>query len=173
MADFNGKPMIQRVIETTDGIFARRVVVTRHSDVAELCRDMGVDVILHDLPYRSDTVRLGIEAMDGMDGCLFCPGDQPLLRKETVESLALSFVNDGENIWRARHEEQMGSPVLFPEWAYELLKSLPEGKGGGYVAAQYPGKVRTIPVQDGFELMDADNREEFKRLLEIYRKTYR
>ena len=173
MADFDGIPLIARALSATDGIFARRVVVTRHGDVADLCRNMDVDVILHDRPFRSDTVRLGIEAVNDMDGCLFCPGDQPLLRRETVMALSLSFANDRESIWRTCHEEQMGSPVLFPRWAFGSLKSLPEGKGGGYVAAQHPDRVKTIPVSDGWELMDADTREQFGELLEIHRKTYR
>ena len=169
MADFDGTPMIGRALSATEGLFARRVVVTRHRDAAAFCRQAGCDVILHDLPYRSDTVRLGIQAMRDMDGCLFCPGDQPLLKRETVEAIALSSVNDRESIWRVCHGEQVGSPVLFPKWAFEALTSLPEGKGGGYVAAQYPEKVRTIPARDGFELMDADTREEFEMLLKAHK----
>ena len=48
MADFHGKPMIQRALDATDGLFARRVVVTRHEQVAALCRAQHVDVVLHD-----------------------------------------------------------------------------------------------------------------------------
>ena len=63
MADFNGKPMIQRALDLTEGLFCRRVVVTRHERIAGLCREQNVDVVLHDLPHRSDTVRLGLEAL--------------------------------------------------------------------------------------------------------------
>ena len=44
MADFHGKPMIQRALDATEGLFTRRVVVTRHESVAELCREQNVEV---------------------------------------------------------------------------------------------------------------------------------
>ena len=160
MADFRGKPLICRALEATEGIFARRVVVTRHAEIADLCRSLGVEVVLHDLPMRSDTVRLGIEAIGDADACLFCPGDQPLLRRETVAALALSAVNGKNFIWRTAFEGEPGSPVLFPEWAFPQLHTLPEGKGGGYIAKKHPELVRTVPVRDKYELMDADTPED-------------
>ena len=65
MAEFEGAPLIQRTLDATEGIFARRVVVTRHREVEELCRRQGVPVVFHALPHRSDTVRLGLEALSG------------------------------------------------------------------------------------------------------------
>ena len=50
LADFGGKPMIDRVISTTDKLFDSRVVVTRHREIADLCREYNINVILHDLP---------------------------------------------------------------------------------------------------------------------------
>ena len=58
------------------------------ADYAALDRGRAVAVVLHDLPLRSDTVRLGLQALGEAAGCLFCPGDQPLLRRETVAELA-------------------------------------------------------------------------------------
>ena len=43
MADFHGKPLLQSALEATDGLFAKRVVVTRHESVAALCREQNVD----------------------------------------------------------------------------------------------------------------------------------
>ena len=80
--------MICRAFRATEGLFDARVVVTRHREVANLARERGIAVVLHDLPLRSDTVRLGLQAVGEAAGCLFCPGDQPLLRRETVAELA-------------------------------------------------------------------------------------
>ena len=165
MADFRGEPLIAWALDATDGIFSRRVVVTRHPEVAALCRERGIDTVLHDLPSRSDTVRLGLEAMGDADSCLFCPGDQPLLRRETVASLALAGAADAGWIWRAGYEGVPGSPVLFPRWAFPELLTLPEGKGGGYLAKKYPERVRMVSVRDPYELKDADTPEELRALL--------
>lgn len=163
-ADFCGQPMILRALDATEGIFKARVVVTRHQDVAALCASRGVQAILHDLPGRNDTVRLGVEAAANHQGCMFLPGDQPLLRRETVEAMALCAADEPDFIWRAAHEGAPGSPALFPRWAFEALRRLPEGRGGSAVIARYPERVRLFEVQDARELMDADTREALERL---------
>ncbi|WP_251208032.1 nucleotidyltransferase family protein [Acetatifactor aquisgranensis] len=167
MADFRGKPLLQWTLDATESIFRLRIVVTRHAAVRELCRRQNIDVIFHDLPYRSDTVRLGLQAiLPDIDSCMFCPGDQPLLRWDTVASLALSAFHEKEGIWRTAFEDAVGSPVLFPAWAFPELLTLPEGKGGGFVLKKYPGQVHTTPVRDKYELMDIDTPEDLTFLAE-------
>ena len=159
MADFCGKPMIQRALDATEGLFSHRVVVTRHESVAELCHRQNVDVILHDLPHRSDTVRLGLEALGDLDACLFLPGDQPLLRRETVAMLLENRKENPASIIRPAFEETEGSPVLFPAWAFAELKNLPEGKGGGVVVQRHIHEVYRVPISNPFELADVDTPE--------------
>lgn len=167
MADFGGQPMIARILAATEGIFDRRVVVTRHEDVAALCRERGVEVVFHDLPNRNDTVRLGLEAVGAVDGCLFCPGDQPLLRKETVGALVDDWKKESDSIWRTAYEGKHGAPILFPKWAFSELLSLPEGKGGGILTKKYPERVRLHLVRDRYELADVDTQETLRELLNL------
>lgn len=166
MAEFGGQPMIARILAATDDIFDRRVVVTRHEAVAAYCRARNVEVVLHNLPNRNDTVRLGLEAVGEVDGCMFCPGDQPLLKKETVEALINGWKRESDCIWRPSFEDQPGAPILFPKWAFSELLTLPEGKGGGFLARKYPERVRLHPVRDQFELVDVDTRETLRELAE-------
>ena len=169
MADFHGEPLIQRALRATDGLFAKRVVVTRHESVAALCRELGADVVLHDLPHRSDTVRLGLEALGDLDACMFLPGDQPLLRRETVAMLLEIRKENPDRIIRPAYEDSEGSPVLFPAWAFPELKTLPEGKGGGVVIKNHPHEVYRASVFDPFELADADTPEMLTMLEGFYR----
>lgn len=156
MASFHGAPLLERALHVTDGIFVDRVVVTRHTDVAALCEIRGIRYILHELPGRNDTVRLGLDALCASIGCLFCPGDQPLLRRDTVLSLALCASHSPGFIYRAAHGDTVGSPVLFPQCMFDELRHLPEGKGGGVIAKKYPALVRHVPVRDASELRDVD-----------------
>lgn len=164
MADFQGSPLIQQALDATEGLFASRVVVTRHEMVAALCRAQNIEVILHDLPHRSDTVRLGLEALPNLDACMFLPGDQPLLRRQTVAMLVEQWKENTEKIVRPSWEGQEGSPVLFPAWAFPELKNLPEGKGGGVLIKKYPQAVHLVPVADPLELADADTPEALEAL---------
>lgn len=166
MADFCGKPMVLQALHASRSLKENRVVVTRHEDVAQLCREHGVNVVVHDLPNRSDTVRLGLEAMGDVDACVFLPGDQPLLRPQTVELLVSRWEANQQCIVRPFYDNTPGAPVIFPKWTFEKLRNLPEGKGGSWVMQQHPQHIETVPVIDPYELMDADTPE----TLEILRQ---
>ena len=236
MAELCDAPLVGHVVRATDGLFSRRVVVTRHADVASLCETLGAQVILHDEPCRNDTVRLGMEAMDGCDTVTFVQGDQPLIRPASIVALlraaerdaagrgvadvvgcdavgaALADTAEGgvaedyameldavecdvgaaagrdaaesdvagaakhdavgcnaaessvARIWRTSFDGVPGAPVLFPSWAFDELRSLPRGKGGGFVAKAHAECVRNIEVSSEWELFDVDTRDDLERL---------
>ena len=244
MAELCDVPLVGHVVRATDGLFSRRVVVTRHADVALLCETLGAQVILHDEPCRNDTVRLGMEAMDGCDTVTFVQGDQPLIRPASIAALLRAAGRDAAGaarrdaaergvadvvgcdavgaaladtagrgvaedyameldaeerdvdaaagcdaaesdvagaakhdavgcnaaesgvarIWRTSFDGMPGAPVLFPSWAFDELRSLPRGKGGGFVAKAHAECVRTIEVSSEWELFDVDTRDDLERL---------
>lgn len=234
MAELCGEPLVGHVVRATDGLFDRRVVVTRHADVAALCETLGAQVILHDDPGRNDTVRLGMEAIGGCDTVTFVQGDQPLIRPASIAALLRAAEHDAataagrdaigaagrdaaENyamehdavesgvdvavgcdaagcdaacvaehdavwrnttgcgvtdvsrrpsacIWRMSFGGMPGAPVLFPSWAFDELRSLPHGKGGGFVAKMHAEYVRTIEVSSEWELFDVDMRDDLQQL---------
>lgn len=156
MAKLNGIPLIQYVIQATETRFEQRVVVTRHNDVTKLCHELGVAVVLHNKPHRNDTVRLGMDAIGECDTVTFFQADQPLIRPSSITALLCAAENTPEYIWRASFEGAPGAPVLFPSWAFDELRTLPSGKGGGYVAKQHKELVRCIEVSSRWELFDVD-----------------
>ena len=166
LADLDSMPLLQHVLLATDGLFARRVVVTRHADVAKLCRDAGVHVIEHDEPRRNDTVRLGMQAMEVCDTVTFLQGDQPLVSRETIASLLRAAEDDPKSIWRASFQGMSGAPVLFPTWAFPELCNLPDGKGGGFVAKAHEDRVRLVEAASAWELRDVDTVEDLHELTE-------
>ena len=163
--DFQGKPLIQRILDTTgDEIFARRVVVTRSEEVRQICEGQNIPVIMHELPGRNDTVRFGIREMDGMDGCVFCPSDQPLLRRESLKRMTETFVQKGSGIFRLSYGEKQGTPILFGKEYFEELLHLPEKKGGSYLVKRYPEQVELIMAESELELFDIDTTEDLEWL---------
>jgi molybdenum cofactor cytidylyltransferase len=161
MADFKGRPLICHILDKTEGIFDTRVVVTRHRDVEELCNLRNIEVIYHDLPYRSDTVRLGVSSLpEHITSCMFCPGDQPLITRETIINMVNASLGEPDNIWRLTSEGQIGTPVIFPSWSFPELEHLPEGKGGSVIIRKYSEKVKGYPALYPWELRDIDTRED-------------
>ena len=192
LADFCGQPMLCRAFAATatPGI-AARIVVTRSEEVQALCGAQGVPVLLHCLPGRNDTVRLGLSALleqlPELNGCMFLPGDQPLLRRETVEAMTALFCREQPSPaeWQKETEREIfrlahrfindpnplvGSPVLFSKRYFSELRILPEGKGGSVLLRKYPERVHNIFIGDRNELLDADTPEALAELLRILRQ---
>ena len=184
LAEFGGEPMLCRAFAATDTPqLAARIVVTRSAEVKALCKAHRVPVLLHSLPGRNDTVRLGLTALlaqvPGLAGCIFLPGDQPLLRRETVEKIVSTFQTQKETereIFRLGHrfkndpEPLVGSPVLFGSGYFAELCALPEGKGGNVLLRKYPEQVHTVYVADRNELADADTPEALVQLEALARR---
>ena len=167
MAPFLGRPLICRALEITRGLFARRVVVTRHPEVVELCRRMEVPVVFHDLPDRNDTVRLGLEAVGrDLDGCLFCMADQPMLSRRSIQAMLRAAKMEPEKMIRLAD----GSPVLFPKDKFSELMTLPQGKGGNVLLRRYPELVQSVPAAWPEETQDIDQPEELARLEAIAKR---
>ena len=164
-APFRGRPMLACALEATEGLFARRVVVTRSEKAAALCAGYpDVQVVLHSLPDRSDTIRLGLAAVGPAAGCLFCPADQPLLRRQTVAALAEGARREPAAVWRAAWQGAAGAPVLFPAWCFGQLAALGPGEGGRALLSRLAAPVRLVEASCAEELADADTPAELKRL---------
>ena len=192
LAPFDGQPLLYRAFAATDTPqLSARIVVTRSENVQALCRAHGVPVLLHSLPGRNDTVRLGLSALleqqPELSGCMFLPGDQPLLRRETVEAMTERFCHEQPSTteWQKETEREIfrlgavadndpaplvGSPVLFGSSFFSELLTLPENKGGNVLLKKYPAQVRTICIADSAELLDADTPEVLQQLETIARQ---
>ena len=192
LAEFCGQPMLCRAFAATDTqVLAARIVVTRSAEVKALCEERGIPVLLHSLPGRNDTVRLGLTALleqvPGLFGCMFLPGDQPLLCRETVEAMiGISGWDHETRLERQKETEReifrlahrfindpnplVGSPVLFSKRYFSELRILPEGKGGSVLLRKYPERVHNIFIGDRNELLDADTPEALAELLRILRQ---
>ena len=164
MANLDGAPLIAHAISACDGLFAKRVAVTRHKDVAKLCRTMGVEAIMHGEPLRSDAVRLGMQAMGGCDTVTFIQADQPLISANALAALLRSAEAHPEFIWRVGFQGTQGAPVLFPTWTFDELRALPPGKGGGFVAKAHAQRVRCVEAASEWELFDVDTVQDLEVL---------
>lgn len=166
LAPLAGRPLLSYTLQVTAGLFAVRTAITRSSEIADLCRRENVPCLLHGEPGQNDTVRLGVAAVKDRrpGGYLFCVGDQPLLKRSTLEELCRAFCRQPEHIWRTAAGSRPGSPVIFPARLAGELMQLPQDKGGSYLAKKYPELVRTIQVQDICELYDVDTADDLEHL---------
>ena len=168
--DFHGEPMMVRILRSTaETDILHRLVVTRHREVEEICKQEQVPCLLHDLPKRSDTVRLGVEnllkADPELEGIMFAASDQPCLTAASIQNLCDAFARNPDFIYRLCWGDTMGNPVIFPRSTFDALLNLPEGKGGGAIIKAHPELVRTVSALDEKELIDCDTPEVLQSLL--------
>lgn len=162
---FDGTSLIERILDITgDGLFDTRVVVTRTEAIRDICKNRNVPVVLHECPNRNDTVRLGIEAMTDVDGCVFCPSDQPMLERESLEHLIRAFSQNGKGMFRLAYGEKQGTPILFGREYFSELSALPEKKGGSYLVRKYPEQTQLVTAASEWELYDVDTEDELEWL---------
>lgn len=155
--NLNNKPLVQWIIDTTEDLFDRRVVVTRSKEVKSLCDSLNVECIFHELPNRNDTIRLGLSSlMDEVDYCFFTPSDQPLIKRESISKMITEAKAADGMIFRTCFGDKVGSPVGFHKCFFEELLNLPEGKGGNVVVKNNPLVTQKIAVEDEYELWDID-----------------
>lgn len=167
LAPFLGEPLIYQILSATDTrLITKRVVVTRRPEIAEICQSVGIETVLHDRPYRNDTIRLGLESFgkEPPEGCMFCPCDQPLLSRETLETMARAFIGQPDHIYRLSYQNTPGSPTIFPQSYFSALKTLPQGKGGSYIVHACNAPVRYVEASSAWELKDVDTAEDLKFL---------
>ena len=160
--------MLQHILDISQGLFPKRIVVTRHKDVADICAQQQIPCLLHDKPYLSDTVRLGTSYIQHQlpqaEGLLFAVADQPLLQQASLIRLAESFLAQPQKIHRLYYEETPGNPIIFPVKFANELRQLPQDKGGSVLTKKYPELVVKVPVQDINELLDIDTQQDKTKL---------
>lgn len=163
------KPMIQYVVEATEGLFAYRVVVTRNEKVKSWCEQRNLPVVFHNLPDRNDTVRLGLEELEKnfqgeLTGCMFCPADMPFMNRKSLQNMISKVENKTDGILRMRYQKVNGSPVLFGKDYFDDLKKLPKGKGGSEVIKEHKDKLIFVEAKSEYEIWDVDTTEDFEKV---------
>lgn len=164
LADFGGEPLLRRTLR---GVPAGLdpVVVTRWEPVRALCREMGVRCLLQESPLLSDTIRFGLAAVWQADGCLFLPGDQPLVRPQSYAALIRAFGACPVRPVRLAWQGEAGSPALFPRCEFPALAGLQGDVGGGTVLRRLDPPARTVEAAAACELWDADTPDRLAALL--------
>lgn len=171
ITNLGDKPLIKWILDVTADFFDKRIVVTRSSEIKELCDSYGIECIIHKLPNRNDTVRLGLTSlMNEIDYCFFVPADQPLLSETTVKKMIDEAKKYQDKIVRACYRETAGSPIGFPAVFFDELLNLPEGKGGNWLVNQKKEKVHLTEVDRECELYDVDTREDLEKIIALLEK---
>lgn len=116
--------------------------------------------VAEDYAMELDAVECDVDAAAGCDAA-----ESDVAGAAKHDAVGCNAAESGvARIWRTSFDGMPGAPVLFPSWAFDELRSLPRGKGGGFVAKAHAEYVRTIEVSSEWELFDVDTRDDLEQL---------
>lgn len=165
-ADLRGQTLIRRALEAVPpGVFQSVQVVTQYPEIETLAAEFGFVPVRNDAPEAglSRTIALGLGALPPCQGALFLVADQPLLRRESVASLAALWRAHPACIAALGHGGVRGNPCLFPAAFFPELLALEGDRGGSAVIRRHPDRLLLLET-DPRELLDVDTPEALAQL---------
>jgi len=166
LTEVDGSTLVTHALNAfSAALFTRRVVTSRYADILEAGAAGGW------LPlFNSDAdegvcagIRLGMAAMEGMDGVLFAVCDQPWLTAESVCRLVARFEAQPGSIVALGWHGKKGNPVIFPRDFFDDLMALKGDSGGSAVIKKSPHRLVTVEAAYEKELWDVDTRGDLEK----------
>lgn len=169
LARLEKKPVLSHVLDSLPKDKFQRIIAVVSSDhVADLCRAHGVEVLQYSGGPQSETLRLGLDAVGDVDGCMFILGDQPLCKGASIERILAAF--DGTGVVRLAYQNNGGSPVLFPKTLFSSLRQITGDQGGMAAVRGTQIPITLVEAEEEWELWDVDTPQALARLETLQRR---
>lgn len=163
LAPLAGKLLLEHTLDAIPlPCFSQVVAVVSDPEVETLCCRHGVQAVAYEGGPHSQSIRLGLEAVQNVDGCLFILGDQPLCSSDSIRRLVSAFQARPQVVHRLAYQGRPSSPTLFPAHLFPALKKL-TGEHGGMAAVGDTPVLYTEAARPQ-ELWDADTPEKLSRI---------
>ena len=117
-----------------------------------------------DIRFDRDMQTL-LEQLPELSGCMFLPGDQPLLRRESIAHLVDCWRRRPDKLAALSHGGVRGNPCLFPARFFPELRALQGDCGGSAVIRRHEDALLLYEVPAG-QLTDGDTRDALTALTE-------
>lgn len=166
-----GKPVLQWVLESA--------LASALDEIICVARDLGPvrrQINLADerlfwlLNYAADrglstSVIAGLWAANPeSDGVMFLVGDQPLIRKELINSLIERFADNSSLIVAPKFNGEARNPVLFRRELFPDLLKLTGDRGGRALLEKHRKMTTLVEWQDELPFLDIDLPEDYERI---------
>jgi molybdenum cofactor cytidylyltransferase len=168
---FRGKPVLQWVLETALASKVHEVICVARDLRSVRPRIRLVDerlfwLINHAADRgQSTSVVAGLWATNPKSqGTLFLVGDQPMIRRELINSLIERFESSSALIIAPTFAGQARNPVLFRRDLFPELLKLTGDRGGRVLLEKYGDRAELIEWHEEAPFIDIDVREDYERL---------
>ena len=166
LAQVDGVPLIRRAMAAVPPVlFARAAVCSPYPQILALAEAGGYLALRNGRAQEgiSASVRLGLAAMEDLDGVLFAVCDQPFLTTESIKRLLNAFKESKNAICALSWQGRRGNPAVFPADLFPELAALTGDVGGGAVIRAHPERLVLVEGPHPRELLDVDTPEGLTR----------
>jgi molybdenum cofactor cytidylyltransferase len=169
LAPFDGKPLLQHVLDAAAALELARVVVVLGDDEDRIAAGMrwrSEVRVRNPAPQDglSSSLRVGMAALGpDVDAALILLGDQPLVRAGVVERLLAAIEPDARPIAVPLYAGGGGpNPVLIHRRAWPLVEEAEADRGLGPILGRHPELVLEVEVEGANP--DVDTRSDLDAL---------
>jgi len=126
-------------------------------------KKMKIVINPHYKKGMSTSIRKGLQAIDpGNQGILIALGDQPLIKKRTVNALINAFKKRKRGIIIPSFQGGKGHPVIFHRKYKKELLQLKGDVGGKSIIERHPEDVGMVQVRSEGVVRDIDTWKDYK-----------
>jgi len=170
---FNGKTMIETVIDNIAGSKVDNTLVVLGSNSNEILKAIAHLSVMHcyNDHYKQgmfSSVKCGISALpEKCRAVLIFPGDQPLIPSKVVNLVIGAYSDSKKGIVIPAYQKRRGHPLLVDRNYFEEIEKLDEQEGLRALAYKHSDDVLEVETESPFILRDIDTREEYLEALKF------
>jgi len=168
---FRDKPVLQWVLETALAAKIDEVIcVVRDLSAVKQRIRLAHERLFWLANYGADrgqstSIIAGLWATNpSTGGTLFLVGDQPMIRRELIDSLIDHFEKSAALIVAPKFADRARNPTLFRRELFPDLLKLTGDGGARTLLEKYPDKAEFIEWHEEAPFMDINVREDYERL---------
>lgn len=171
LAEFDGVPMVLRVVEAALSSRAATVIVVTGHDkdaVEQVLQRPGVQVAYNPdfSSGLSSSLRRGVAALpNGIDGVLVCLADMPRVTSKQLDRIIAAFDRaKGRAICVPTFQGKRGNPVLWAKRFFPAMQEVKGDVGARLLIREHAGQVYEVEMGSDSVLTDVDSPEQLADL---------
>jgi molybdenum cofactor cytidylyltransferase len=169
LLSFNGKPMLENVIEVITGTSINETLVVLGADKAELLEVVGRLPVKHCFNDNYNegmlsSVKCGFSNLPyEYDAVMVFQGDQPLISPNTVNMIIQAYRSSGKGIVVPVFKKKRGHPLLIDKKYRDEIEKLDNRKGLRSLANLFPDDVLEVETNDPGIMRDFDTYSDYMK----------
>lgn len=177
MLDIGGETLllktVKAAIDSHEGSIAV-VLGANEKEHRKMLSGLPVDIVYNEdwVKGMGGSLKIGLQHLmsgnSSLEAIVVLVCDQPLLRRENITNLILSYQENKKSIIASRYSQIPGVPVLFDKVYFPELMALPDDQGAKKIILQNPEDVFEVDFPGGE--IDLDTDADYKAFIKTSRK---